>query len=270
MSGAALEAARRRAATRGGAWIVGGTVRDALLGRPPPTSTWPSRATPGAAASALARAARRPRLPALGGVRRLARRRRGRGVAGRPVAAAGRLDRGRPRAARLHRQRDRRAARRRRALDPARRPADLAARHAARWSATRALDADPLRPLRLARLATELGLRPDAARRARARPRPPSRARRPERIFAELRRIVIADRVAACARGRARPDAAVLPELGALHGVEQSHFHHLDVHGHTLEVLERAIGSSATPRPCSAPTSARGLQRCSRSRWPTT
>jgi putative nucleotidyltransferase with HDIG domain len=34
---------------------------------------------------------------------------------------------------------------------------------------------------------------------------------------------------------------AVLPELAALHDVEQSHFHHKDVWGHTLEVLERLI-----------------------------
>ena len=33
---------------------------------------------------------------------------------------------------------------------------------------------------------------------------------------------------------------AVLPELAALHGVEQSHYHHLDVYGHTLEVLARS------------------------------
>ncbi len=31
--------------------------------------------------------------------------------------------------------------------------------------------------------------------------------------------------------------AVVLPELGALRGVEQNVFHHRDVHGHTLEVL---------------------------------
>jgi poly(A) polymerase len=30
----------------------------------------------------------------------------------------------------------------------------------------------------------------------------------------------------------------VLPELAALRGVEQSHFHHADVHDHTLEVVE--------------------------------
>ncbi len=33
----------------------------------------------------------------------------------------------------------------------------------------------------------------------------------------------------------------MLPELQALHGVEQNRFHHLDVYGHTLEVLDRTI-----------------------------
>jgi poly(A) polymerase len=36
--------------------------------------------------------------------------------------------------------------------------------------------------------------------------------------------------------------AAVLPELAALHGVEQSRYHHLDVFDHTVEVLAQAIG----------------------------
>jgi putative nucleotidyltransferase with HDIG domain len=31
----------------------------------------------------------------------------------------------------------------------------------------------------------------------------------------------------------------VLPELSALHGIDQSRFHHADVHDHTLEVLDR-------------------------------
>jgi putative nucleotidyltransferase with HDIG domain len=34
---------------------------------------------------------------------------------------------------------------------------------------------------------------------------------------------------------------AVLPEVAELHGVEQSHFHHLDVYEHTMEVLAQAI-----------------------------
>ena len=41
--------------------------------------------------------------------------------------------------------------------------------------------------------------------------------------------------------------AAVLPELDALRGVQQSRFHHRDVHGHTLEVLDRTIALQADP-----------------------
>jgi putative nucleotidyltransferase with HDIG domain len=62
-------------------------------------------------------------------------------------------------------------------------------------------------------------------------------------VFAELRRIVGAERAV---RGLQMMDelgatGAVLPELHALHGVEQNRFHHLDVYGHTLEVLEGTI-----------------------------
>ncbi|MEY2535838.1 MAG: poly(A) polymerase [bacterium] len=39
----------------------------------------------------------------------------------------------------------------------------------------------------------------------------------------------------------------VLPELTALHGVEQNPYHHRDVHGHTLEVLEQAIALERDP-----------------------
>jgi putative nucleotidyltransferase with HDIG domain len=41
--------------------------------------------------------------------------------------------------------------------------------------------------------------------------------------------------------------AAVLPELAALHGIEQSHFHHLDVHDHTILVLTETIALQADP-----------------------
>ena len=41
----------------------------------------------------------------------------------------------------------------------------------------------------------------------------------------------------------------VLPELHALHGVEQNRYHHLDVHGHTLEVLDEAIELERDPAP---------------------
>jgi putative nucleotidyltransferase with HDIG domain len=64
-----------------------------------------------------------------------------------------------------------------------------------------------------------------------------------ERVFAELRRLVLAP---GAVKGLALADrlgllAAVLPELSDLHDVGQSHFHHTDVYGHTLEVLERLI-----------------------------
>jgi poly(A) polymerase len=108
-----------------------------------------------------------------------------------------------------------------------------------------AYERDPLRPLRMVRLATEIDLVPDAAteqatRDAAARVTDAA----PERVFAELRRIVLADRVLngldlADELGIVR---AVVPELDDLHGVEQSHFHHADVHGHTLEVLQELIG----------------------------
>lgn len=104
--------------------------------------------------------------------------------------------------------------------------------------------ADPLRSLRLVRLHAELGLVPDAeterlTRNAAARLSEPS----PERIFAELRRLVAAPRAVAGLELAERLGvlAAVLPEIAALRGVEQSRYHHLDVYEHTLEVLRRQI-----------------------------
>jgi putative nucleotidyltransferase with HDIG domain len=107
-----------------------------------------------------------------------------------------------------------------------------------------AYESDPLRPLRLARFAAELGFEPDGETErltAAAAPRVPEASG--ERIFAELRRLVLAP---GAMRGLALADRlglvhAVLPELAELHDVEQSHFHHKDVYGHTLEVLERLI-----------------------------
>jgi putative nucleotidyltransferase with HDIG domain len=60
-----------------------------------------------------------------------------------------------------------------------------------------------------------------------------------ERIFAELKRIVVAPRAAdgLSLASDLNVLGAVLPELEALHGIEQSHFHHLDVYDHTIEVL---------------------------------
>lgn len=104
--------------------------------------------------------------------------------------------------------------------------------------------ADPLRLLRAARLATDLGLEVDPGTVALAR----SEARLAaepagERQLAELRRLIGGTDPL---RGVALLDelgltAIVLPELEALRGVEQGPNHHLDVHGHTLAVLEQTL-----------------------------
>jgi putative nucleotidyltransferase with HDIG domain len=107
-----------------------------------------------------------------------------------------------------------------------------------------ALRADPLRLLRAARLAADLGLdlEPGTAALVRAES---GLAGEPagERQLAELRRLVGGPDPL---RGVALLDelgltAAVLPELAALRGVEQGPNHHLDVHGHTLAVLEQTL-----------------------------
>jgi putative nucleotidyltransferase with HDIG domain len=118
---------------------------------------------------------------------------------------------------------------------------------------------DPLRVVRLARLATELdfAVDPDTARTAVLNA---SRlaAVAPERVFAELKRIVGSERAVEGVRllDELAIAPVVLPELSALHGVEQSRFHHLDVYEHTLAVLgetiklerdpERSLGAHAT------------------------
>ena len=127
--------------------------------------------------------------------------------------------------------------------------ADLAARRL-RMASPRAFADDPLRALRMVRLALELDLEsePDTARAAAAAANA-LRDASGERVFMELRRILASPRAP---EGLWRMDelgltAAVLPEIAALHGVDQSRYHHRDVHGHTLEVLEQAIALQADP-----------------------
>ena len=122
---------------------------------------------------------------------------------------------------------------------------------------------DPLRPLRLARLATELGFRPDpATERLTTEAAPRVRLASPERVFAELRRLVTAERVLEGVElaDRLGLVAAVLPEIDALHGVEQSQFHHLDVHGHTMEVLGRLLEIEREPEAAFGPELAARLR----------
>jgi len=108
----------------------------------------------------------------------------------------------------------------------------------------RGFAADPLRLLRAARLAADLGLEVDPATTELARAEA-ERASEPagERQLAELRQLLGGPDPP---RGMALLDelgltAAVLPEVEALKGVEQGPNHHLDVHGHTLAVLERTL-----------------------------
>jgi poly(A) polymerase len=107
-----------------------------------------------------------------------------------------------------------------------------------------AYEADPLRPLRLARLAAELGLEADAETERLTREAAPRVAdAAPERVFVELRRLLAAPGALAGIRIADRLSllASVLPEVADLHDVEQSQYHHLDVYGHTLEVLTQQI-----------------------------
>jgi poly(A) polymerase len=128
-------------------------------------------------------------------------------------------------------------------LDPHGGLADLE-RRVLRAVGKRSFAADPLRLLRAARLAAELELEVEPATLALARAGAPRAAEAAgERQLAELRRLVGGPRPL---RGMELLDElgltpVVLPELEALRGVEQGPNHHLDVHGHTLAVLERTL-----------------------------
>ena len=134
-------------------------------------------------------------------------------------------------------------------IDPTGGLAHLDAR-SLRVVAPAACDADPLPGLGVARLAVELGFGVDPATLAAARERAPRLTSvSPERVFAELRALVDAE---AALEGIALLDElgatpVVLPEFEALRGVGQTVYHHLDVHGHTLAVLSATIALQADP-----------------------
>jgi poly(A) polymerase len=227
------------AAARREAWLVGGVVRDALLGRPLVDVDLAVPGDPEGAARLAARALGGPCFPlseAFGAWRALSR---DRSVAcdvsplqGATIeddlarrdftvnAIAVPLGGGDP-------------------IDPFHGARDLET-GVLRVLGADAYAADPLRPLRLVRLAAELGLAPDAdterlTRAAAARLGEPSG----ERVFAELRRLLCAPGALAGLELARRLGvlAAVLPEVAALEGVEQSRYHHLDVYEHTVAVL---------------------------------
>lgn len=129
-----------------------------------------------------------------------------------------------------------------RTIDPAHGLADLRDERI-RMVAPTAFDDDPLRMLRAARFAHQLGFELDPATSAAIRARA-ARATEPagERTFHELRLLLLTPEARHGWRllGELELDRVLLPELAACRGLEQSVFHHLDVHDHTLAVLDNA------------------------------
>ncbi len=238
----ALEVARG-ALAGGRAWVVGGAVRDRLLGRATTDLDVVVAGDPEAAARAVARAARAARFPLheqFGSWRVAARDGawqldleplRGETIEddlalrdftvnaiAEPLAGGG-------------------------AIDPLGGIGDLRERRL-RMAGEGAFGADPLRVLRLARMVVELDLRADSDTvRAAALQAGELRRVSAERVFAELRRILgaPAPRRGLETMAELGATAVVLPELDALRGVEQSRYHHLDVYEHTLTVLDGAV-----------------------------
>ena len=259
------------------AWLVGGAVRDRLLGR----QTFdldvvvdgpPEERGPGAGSRRTRPPPSRSRTRSAPGASWRATI-AGRSTCCRSTATRIEQDLGR---ARLHGQRDRRAAGRgERAIDPFGGRADLAARARCGWSAPQAFDADPLRVLRAARLACEL--RPRARSRTarrRARPGAPRCADvAPERVFAELKRhrrrrrapprgLALLDRAGRDRRGAARARRAARRRAERLPPPRR-----LRPHARGARAGRRA--ASATPSRSFGEHADRRGARCWPSRWPT-
>ena len=244
LESAPLAALARRALSGGGeAWIVGGAVRDAALGREVVDLDLAIAGDPAVAAKAVAREGGghsfelsaefatwravaadgtwQIDLTALRGETieaDLAERDFTIGAVAVPVAG------GEP-------------------IDPHGGLADLD-RRLLRVVGERSFAADPLRLLRAARLAAALELEVDPATASLARSEAARAAEAAgERQLVELRQLVGGPDPM---RGMALLDQlgltpVVLPELEALRGVEQGPNHHLDVHGHTMAVLGHTL-----------------------------
>ncbi|MEX0993249.1 MAG: HD domain-containing protein [Solirubrobacterales bacterium] len=124
-------------------------------------------------------------------------------------------------------------------VDPHEGVSDIEARRL-RVVGARSYSDDPLRVVRMARLACELGfeVEPQTLALATAHAAEIERVAA-ERVFYELRRVIASPDPL---RGFELMDSAallavLLPELEALKGVGQNPYHHLDVWGHTFEVL---------------------------------
>jgi poly(A) polymerase len=134
-------------------------------------------------------------------------------------------------------------------IDPCGGAADLQARRL-RAVGPESFSADPLRVLRLARMAAELGFTPEPETLGLAREAAPGLSEvAAERIFAELRLTLTSDLAISGLRlaHDTGATAVVLPELDALRGLQQSDYHHLDVYEHTLATLQAAIDLQRDP-----------------------
>lgn len=255
--GALREAVAPLAPLAGEAWAVGGGVRDALLGRPVADLDVAVAGDAAAAAARLARAhgAGRFRLSRAFGAWRvhggrlpfavdltplqgpdlesdLARR----DLTVNAIAVPAPADGGREPP---------------RTVDPHGGLRDLEARRL-RLVSPEALRADPVRLLRLPRLAAQLGFAVDPVAAARARADAGALWSAPgERLADELLRIAALPRPdrAFALMAELRVLDALAPELGACRDLDQSEYHHLDVLGHTLEVVEHAARLAADPEP---------------------
>jgi poly(A) polymerase len=116
-----------------------------------------------------------------------------------------------------------------------------------------ALSDDPVRVLRIARLAHTLGFTVDPAARAAARSAAGAIGSAPgERVMEEFTRIVTADDPGAAVRclDDVGGLGGLVPQLEDCRGVLQSEYHHLDVLGHTLAVLDHVVAITADPGDC--------------------
>jgi putative nucleotidyltransferase with HDIG domain len=136
-------------------------------------------------------------------------------------------------------------------VDPTGGLSDLGARRL-RAASRDALRADAVRLLRLPRLAVQLGMEVDEATAALAREAAPALWEAPgERLADELLRIarLAAPHEAFALMDRLGSLEALAPELGDCRGLDQSAYHHKDVLGHTLEVVEHLAEIVADPEP---------------------
>jgi poly(A) polymerase len=237
----------RAAAPVDSAWLVGGSVRDLLLGRPVTDVDLVTGDDPGSAARRLAREG--------GGAAFPLSERHG---AWRVVRGEWTIDLAACRGGSIeadlgHRDFTVNALALPLAggdpIDPHGGLADLESR-SLRVVSNRVFDDDPLRLLRLARIARELGFHIDQRAFDLARARA-GLADRPsgERIYMEMRRLIGLEDPADGLRllDRLGVLEVVLPEIGPTRGIEQSPFHHLDVFEHTLQVVDTAADIAGHP-----------------------